>query len=73
MDTSMVATSSIMTESTTVMTDATEKEKLDIPVDDAVVQLSLIENEDRDGSQFIMTSWVDTDTSAAPPPLTSNA
>ena len=67
----MVATSSIMTESTTVMTDATEKEKLDTPIDDAVVQLSLIENEDRDGSQFIMTSWIDT--SAAPPALTCDA
>jgi len=47
LDTSTVATSSIMTESTTVTTEATEKEKLDTLIDDAVVQLSSIENEER--------------------------
>lgn len=47
---SMISASSIMTESTTVATEPTKKEKPNTPTDEAVEQLSSGGSEETDGS-----------------------
>lgn len=56
---SMISASSIMTESTTVATEPTKKEKPNTPTDEAVEQLSSGGSEETDGSQFIVTPQID--------------